>query len=72
MKKFLIVVILYQNISNYIMKIYLRDIWDYNLGETTIGELAKEDVIDTIIERKIIKKQWENYALLSQKKMKLR
>lgn len=58
-------VILYQKyIQSYYENIFGEDIWDYNLGETTIGELAKEDVIDTIIERKIIKKQWENYGIL--------
>lgn len=58
-------VILYQKyIQLYYENIFGEDIWDYNLGETTIGELAKEDVIDTIIERKIIKKQWENYGIL--------
>lgn len=58
-------VILYQKyIQSYYENIFGEDIWDYNLGETTIGELAKEDVIDTIIERKIIKKQWENYGIV--------
>lgn len=58
-------VILYQKyIQLYYENIFGEDIWDYNLGETTIGELAKEDVIDTIIERKIIKKQWENYGIV--------
>ncbi len=57
-------VILYlKYIQSYYENIFGEGIWDYNLGETTVGELAKEDVIDTIIERKIIKKQWENYEI---------
>ena len=58
-------VILYlKYIQSYYENIFGEDIWDYSLGETTIGKLAKEDVIDTIIERKIIKKQWENYEIV--------
>lgn len=58
-------VILYlKYIQSYYENIFGEDIWDYNLGETTIGELAKNDIIDTIIERKITKKQWENYEVV--------
>lgn len=58
------VVLYLKYIQSYYENIFGEDIWDYKLGETTIGELAKKDVIDTIIERKITKKQWENYEVV--------
>ena len=39
--------------------IFGSGVWDYNLGTTTIGELAKQDIINTIVERKITKKYWD-------------
>lgn len=58
------VVLYLKYVQSYYENMFGEDIWDYNLGETTIGELAKNDVINTIIERKITKKQWENYEVV--------
>lgn len=51
-------------IQSYYENTFGEKIWDYNLGDDlTIGELAKQDIIDTIIERKITKKQWMDYEV---------
>lgn len=50
-------------IQTYYENIYGNAIWDYDLGDYTIGELAKKDVINIIIQRKIAKKQWEEYKI---------
>ena len=58
-------VILYlKYIQTYYESIFGETIWDYDLGDKTIGGLAKQDVIDTIIERKITKKQWNEYEVI--------
>lgn len=51
-------------IQAYYESIFGETIWDYNLGNKTIGDLAKQDVIDTIVERKIAKKQWNEYEVV--------
>lgn len=51
-------------IQTYYENIFGSTIWDYDLGNKTIGDLAKQDVIDTITERKISKKQWNKYDVL--------
>ena len=51
-------------IKVYYENIFGETIWDYDLGDTTIGELAKQDIVDTIAERKIAKKQWREYDVV--------
>lgn len=51
-------------IQAYYENIFGTTIWDYNLGNKTIGELAKQDILDTIIERKIAKKQWYDLEVI--------
>ena len=51
-------------IQAYYETIFGETIWDYDLGEKTIGDLAKEDVIEAIIQRKIAKKQWRDYEVV--------
>ncbi len=51
-------------IQAYYEDVFGETIWDYDLGNKTIGDLAKQDVIDTIVERKIAKKQWDEYEVV--------
>ena len=58
------VVLYLKYIQTYYESIFGDTIWDYDLGDKTIGELAKQDVIATITERKIAKKQWNEYNVV--------
>lgn len=48
-------------IQSYYEDIFGDTIWEYNLGKQTIGDLAKQDVINTIVERKISRSKWNEY-----------
>lgn len=58
------VILYFKYIESYYESIFGEHIWSYDLGGMSIGDLAKQDIIDTIVERKITKKQWTNYEIL--------